>query len=179
LIQQHRSLVDELAHVDGKAEIVNGEIVRMSPAGRPHNRRAGRIYASLLDFEIDHGAGQAFTDNQGFLVDLPGRDSFSPDAAWLACDPADDAPGFIEGPPTFAVEVRSPGDTDRAILAKIADYFVAGTLVVWDVDADSDEVIRCYRAANPTLPQAFRRGEVAEAEPAVPGWRFEVDELFF
>jgi Uma2 family endonuclease len=76
------------------------------------------------------------------------------------------------------VEVRSPGETERAIQAKIADYFLAGTSVVWDVDADSDEVIRCYRASCPTEPQIFRRGETADAEPAVSGWRFEVDELF-
>ena len=178
MIQRYRSLVEELSQVEGKAEIIRGEIVRMSPAGRPHNRRAGRIYASLLDFEVEQGGGQAFTDNQGFLVDLPDRDSFSPDAAWLACDPDDDTPGFIVGPPTFAVEVRSPGETDRAILAKIADYFAAGTLVVWDVDAESDDVIRCYRFTQPTKPQIFRRGEIADAEPAVVDWRFAVDHLF-
>jgi len=26
--------------------------------------------------------------------------------------------------------------------------------------------------------RVFRRGEVADAEPAVPGWRMPVDELF-
>jgi hypothetical protein len=38
-------------------------------------------------------------------------------------------------------------------------------------------VIRVYRQddADPTV---YRRGEIAEAEPAVPGWRFPVDELF-
>lgn len=172
MIERAQSLVDELALIDGKAEIIHGEIVLMSPAGRPHNRRAGRIYASLLDHEIEQGGGQAFTDNQGFLVDLPNRDSFSPDAAWLACDPEDDSPGFVLGPPTFAVEVRSPGESDAAIGTKIRDYFAAGTLVVWDVDADSEEVIRCYRSTDPATPQLFHRGEIADAEPAVSGWRF-------
>jgi len=27
-------------------------------------------------------------------------------------------------------------------------------------------------------PKIYRRGETAEAEPAVPGWKFPVDELF-
>ena len=60
-----------------------------------------------------------------------------------------------------------------------ADYFAAGTLVVWDVDAESDDVIRVYRHTSPDLPAAiYRRGEIAEAEPALPTWRFPVDDLF-
>ena len=35
-----------------------------------------------------------------------------------------------------------------------------------------------YRAATPDQPTVYRRGEVAEAEPAVPGWRMPVDEMF-
>ncbi len=40
------------------------------------------------------------------------------------------------------------------------------------------EEIRVYRASGPETPVIYRRGEVAEAEPAVPRWRFPVDELF-
>ena len=38
--------------------------------------------------------------------------------------------------------------------------------------------LRSYEGKTPDAPQVFRRGEVADAEPAVPGWRFPVDELF-
>ena len=58
------------------------------------------------------------------------------------------------------------------------DYFAAGTLVVWDVDLQSDDVVRVYRAVAPRTPTVYRRGEVAEAEPAVPGWMMPVDDLF-
>jgi Uma2 family endonuclease len=61
---------------------------------------------------------------------------------------------------------------------KRADYFAAGTLVVWDVDLLGTEVIKAYRATDPDNPTVYRRGEVAEAEPAVPGWRMPVDDLF-
>ena len=59
-----------------------------------------------------------------------------------------------------------------------ADYFAAGTKVVWDVDLLSDEVVRKYTAESPDSPTVFRRGEHADAEPAVPGWDFVVDGLF-
>ncbi len=61
---------------------------------------------------------------------------------------------------------------------KRADYFAAGTSVVWDVDLLSEEVVKSYSAENPDEPRIFRRGEIAEAEPAVPGWTIAVDDLF-
>ena len=181
MIQKTQSLVDQLYLVDGKAEIIHGEIVRMSPAGIRHNRRAGAIYRSLARHEDKVGGGYAFSDNAGFIVDLPDRESFSPDAAWVAGELDDDDPRFYEGPPTFAVEVRSKDDygpaAERAIAAKIAEYFAAGTLVVWDVDLQSDNLITCHRASDTEHPQVFRRDDTADAEPAVPGWRFPVKRL--
>ena len=40
------------------------------------------------------------------------------------------------------------------------------------------DVVKVYRAAAPDTPTIYRRGELAEAEPAVPGWKMPVDELF-
>jgi Uma2 family endonuclease len=89
---------------------------------------------------------------------------------------------FCEGAPVFAVEVRSKEDygpaAERAMRDKRADYFACGTLVVWDVDLLSADVIKSYRASAPDTPVIFRRGDMADAEPAVPGWRLAVDELF-
>jgi Uma2 family endonuclease len=89
---------------------------------------------------------------------------------------------FCEGAPLFAVEVRSKTDyglaAERAIEEKRADYFACGTLVIWDVNLLSEGVIKSYKASNPDHPVIFRRGDVADAEPAVPGWRMAVDELF-
>jgi Uma2 family endonuclease len=61
--------------------------------------------------------------------------------------------------------------------AKRADYFAAGTLVVWDVDLRA-KVVRAYRAADPARATLYERGETAAAEPALPGWSMPVDDLF-
>lgn len=88
---------------------------------------------------------------------------------------------FIDGSPTFAVEVRSENDYSqsarREMAAKRADYFEAGTQVVWDVDTKA-ECLHVYRAAHPKRRTTYRRGQMAEAEPAVPEWRMAVDEVF-
>lgn len=89
---------------------------------------------------------------------------------------------FIDGAPVFAAEVRSEGDysedAEREMAQKRADYFAAGTLVVRDVDLLAEDVVRVYRADAPDRPTIYRRGEEAEAEPAVPGWTMPVDDLF-
>ena len=59
-----------------------------------------------------------------------------------------------------------------------ADYFAAGSLVVWDVDLFDKHVVKVYRSTNPDTFISFARGTRAEAEPALPGWSFPVDDLF-
>ena len=93
-----------------------------------------------------------------------------------------DALDFIAGAPVFAVEVRSKNDygkrNEARIARKIADYFEAGALAVWDVDLKSAEPIKLYLADDPGNPIAFGQEETAHAEPVLPGWRFPVAELF-
>jgi Uma2 family endonuclease len=87
---------------------------------------------------------------------------------------------FLGGAPIFAVEVRSEGDdgpaAEREMAAKRRDYFAAGAQVVWDVDVLRSEVVRVYRATDPDNPKFYRRGELPEAEPAVPGWTMPVED---
>jgi Uma2 family endonuclease len=164
----------------GKAEIINDQLVEMSPTGFIPSFAAGQIFISLTEYSLRTRSGYAVTDNVGFLVNLPNRKSFSPDAAFHTGRPT--GMKFLEGAPVFAVEVRSEGDygptAEAEIVAKRADYFAAGSLVVWDVDMLSSDVIRVFRADSPTTPTRYRRGDRAEAEPAVPGWSMEVDILF-
>jgi Uma2 family endonuclease len=90
-------------------------------------------------------------------------------------------PKFLEGAPIFAVEVRSEEDygpaAEKRLAAKRTDYFAAGTRVVWDVDFLRDGRVRSYSAERPEEPRVFDRGQVADAEPALPGWSVSVDSI--
>ena len=176
---QTRATVADLYRVKGKAELINGKVVSFMPTGGMPSLAALNITISLRLHERAHGGGYAIGDNAGFIVDLPHRESFSPDVAWWT---GAVTMKFFDDAPAFAVEVRSESDygktAETEMAAKRDDYFAAGTLVVWDVDLQSDDVVRVYRADAPEQPVIYRRGEIAEAEPAVPGWRFPVDELF-
>lgn len=163
-----------------RVELIGGALVVLPLDVDRVNRAAGAIYVRLRRAESSGAPGRAYIGSAVFLVDLPGRQSFSPDVAFHL------RPGFggkfLDGAPVFAVEVRSGSDygksAEREIAAKRADYFAAGTLVVWDVDVLGEEVIRAFRSTDPETPAVFRRGEIADAEPALPGFRMPVEEIF-
>jgi Uma2 family endonuclease len=182
-VRQARATVDDLYRTPGKSELIGGRIEQLMAAGRTPNRVAFRIARSLSDHASQVGRGEAYTDNMGFAIpELPsGRESFSPDASYYDGPMPANLMRFIQGPPTFAAEVRSENDYTVAAEAdmadKRADYFAAGTSVVWDVDPLA-ECIHVYKASDPTVPITYHRGQIADAEPAVPGWRVAVDWIF-
>lgn len=169
--------IADLERVNGKAEIVNGKLVLMSPSSGYHGMAALNIATSLKLHQRIARGGTAYGDNVAFVVGE--TRSFSPDVAWHS-DPAQR--GIVRSAPLLAVEIRSESNygptAEREMAWKRADYFAAGTQVVWDVDLMREGVIRVYRADDPENPTVYHRGEIAEAEPAVAGWRFPVDELW-
>jgi Uma2 family endonuclease len=172
--------LEDLWDVDERVELINGEIIPVTATGHRPNRAAGRIWRSLDDYETARGGGYAVNEGAGFIVQTPRTQVLSPDASWWPGDFV--APGRIMGAPSFAAEVRSESDygpaAERTMALKRDLYFAAGTRVVWDVEVLREGWIRAYHADDPENPIVFRRGDFADAEPALPGWRFEVDELF-
>lgn len=173
-------LIAELYRTEGKAEIINGKVVKLMSTGFEPGIASGNIFISLKIYQRQTKSGVAIPDNVGFLVNLPHRKSFSPDAAFFVGQTS--GMKFLQGAPVFAVEVRSENDygetAEQKIADKRADYFLAGTEIVWDVDLQSQDVIKSYHRSNYNEPLIFRRSETADAEPALPNWKMAVDELF-
>jgi Uma2 family endonuclease len=176
-----RATLDDLYLTPEKAELIGGKVVTYMSTGVRPSEVASNIYVSLRDYAGQSGRGKAFNDNLGYAVpELPsGRESFAPDASYYDGPLPSNRMRFIEGPPTFAVEVRSQGDygaeaeLDQA--AKRDDYFQAGTKVVWDVDPIAETVTKYQANSEPIV---YGRGLIADAEPAVPGWRIPVEIVF-
>ena len=177
-----RATFDDLLRVEGKAELINGEIVRMSPGMRPILVSLEIAVALRNWARADPSRGVVFGEGMIFRVPAmaSGRESFAPDAAYATGPFPANPEGVYRGGPVFAVEVRSADGYGPAAEAKAAlkraDYFAAGTLVVWDAD-QRNRMIYCYAGTDPLTPRAFGPGEEADAEPAVPGWRVKVDDI--
>jgi Uma2 family endonuclease len=99
-----RATIEDLYHVpeNGKAELVNGELKLMPPAGDSHGSATLEIAVSLRAHARRTGVEGAYRDNVGFIVDLPNRKSFSPDAAYYIGPRSGGK--FLQGAPVFAVE---------------------------------------------------------------------------
>jgi Uma2 family endonuclease len=179
---KHHARVEDIYNVpeNGKAEIVNGELVLMPPTGDLPSRAGFNIALSLRAYERLTKKGRAYPDNTGYRVVLPDREFISPDASYYFGQQT--GMQFLGGAPAFAAEVRSKNDygpkAEENLAQKRADYFAAGTLVVWDGDLLNPDVVKSYPSTSPDEPVIFRRGERAHAEPALPGWTMSVDDLF-
>ncbi|HUE71157.1 MAG TPA: Uma2 family endonuclease [Pirellulaceae bacterium] len=176
--------LDDLYRVEGKAELIGGRIKHYMASGDLPSLVAFEIAIRLREYAEQTGCGTAYADGIGFVLLPPlssGRQSFSPDASLYVGSHPGNRMRFIEGAPVFAVEVRSEEDYGPAaeleMQAKRADYFEAGTKVVWDVDPLA-RTISSYRHDQPDAPTVFRAGERASAEPALAGLSILVDEVF-
>ena len=154
----------------------------MAPSGDEPSTASLNVTLRLKAHQRQTQVGRAYGENIGYTVDLPRRKSFSPDASYYLGPRT--GMRFLNGAPVFAVEVRSENDyrtgADREMERKRGEYFLAGTLVVWDVDLQSPDLIRRLTAeggaGNPVT--IYRSGDIADAEPAVAGWSMSVDDLF-
>jgi Uma2 family endonuclease len=176
--------LDDLYRVEGKAELIGGRIVHVMASGHAPARVALRIAFRLDEYAQRTGAGVAYGDGIGFALVPPlpnGRQSFSPDASYYNGPLPANLMRLVEGTPTLAVEVRSENDygtaAEHELADKRADYFLAGTLVVLDVDPLA-ETVAVHSAGAPDEPTVYSRGQIIEAELAAPGWRPTVDDLF-
>lgn len=69
----------------------------------------------------------------------------------------------------------SPGNTRAEMAAKVRDFLAAGAKAVWVVDPPRQEVT-VHRPGRP--PETLPRYETLLGDPAVPGFRLPVREIF-
>src|SRR5690242_2475822 len=99
--------IEDLYKVEGKAELVNGETVLMPLTGGLPHYAALEIASSLRVYAKRTKTGHAVADAAAFVVHLPHRKSFSPDAGFYV---GEITMKYFQGAPVFAVEVRSEND---------------------------------------------------------------------
>ena len=113
-----------------RSELVDGEIIRMTPSGAEHGVLSSRIGRLLDEHASAQGLGVCCGAETGFILRRDPDVVRAPDAAFVAAAriPKSGIPRtYWPFAPDLAVEVVSPSDGLAAVQAKVAEYFAAGT----------------------------------------------------
>lgn len=160
-------------------EVVEGRIVELMATKRPHGQVGARVIAILLNYVSDNDLGEIQTREVGFVLKADPLTLRCPDVAFISnerlVDVDDD--GFFHIAPDLAVEIVSDSNSTKEIREKTAEYFEAGSKLVWWVYPETKEV-QVYRLANPTEPQTLKGDNEISGEEVIPGFSCKVRQFF-
>jgi Uma2 family endonuclease len=170
----------ELPSANGEAlyEIVNGIRVELRSMGI-HSTLLGLELYKLLDaFVRAHKLGWVVAEALFILRETPNLRR-RPDVAFVSADrwPLDrpvPQVGDWAVVPNLAIEVNSPNDTVKELVAKLDDYFSHGVQQVWHIEPHSR---RLYIYDSPTRIRGLTDADTL-ANTVVPGFTLQIGELF-
>ncbi|MGD0698135.1 MAG: Uma2 family endonuclease [Terriglobia bacterium] len=170
-VEEFMRLPESVGERDVRYELVEGELIEMSPAMLRHNLVRDRALVSLK-VAVDKGNLGTVVSEQPFH--LFGTTVRVPDVAFVRRGrelPLDRLP---QGAPDLVVEVVSPSNTPREIEQRISDYFAGGCKRVWVFHPEHREVY-IHGLAGVTRRKAEEMLEDAEL---LPGFSAKVSEFF-
>lgn len=160
-----------------KYELVRGELVRMPPAGYEHLEIIGLLITHLNIFVLPRNLGTVGGEG-GFVLERESDTVRAPDVIFLRSErrPKGEARRrYVELGPDLAVEVRSPSESMRKLLAKADEYVAAGTRLVWIFDPKS-------RTVRVKTPDGTMRTLTADDEldggDVLPGFTLPLSAIF-
>lgn len=159
-------------------EIVNGIHVELLPMGIYSVSLASALHIALGSFVRQRKLGRAIIEGLFILSARPDLRR-RPDLAFVSAErwPLDrplPETGDWEVIPDLAVEVVSPNDLYKEVLAKIEEYFRHGVRQVWLVQPSMRQV---YVYDSPTQVRILAESDTLE-NTVVPGFVLAVAELF-
>ncbi len=162
------------AEGDRRLELLEGEIVEMSPVGDTHSEVAGTLFRLVANHVVAADLGKA-TIEAGFII---APDTVcGPDVGFIAKERLPPRTGrFYNIAPDLAVEVISPSETPRQVHRKVNLYLKAGVRLVWVVYPD-DRLIVIYRPDAPTTT-LLNDEDILDGGEVLPGFAVTVGEVF-
>lgn len=164
-------LPESIGAQDVRYELVEGELITVSPGMLPHNLVRDKFVIVLRPFVESRKLGTVVAEQAFHLFEGTIR---VPDVAFLRSgrEVATDRP--IDGAPDLAIEVVSPNNTPREIDQRISDYFAGGCRHVWVAYFEEREVY-IHGVAGVTRRRA---DDLLEDAELLPGFSVKVSELF-
>lgn len=162
--------------LSASSELVRGRIVPVSPSSYEHGVVALKLGRLIGNFVAEHQLGDVLGAETGFTIHDDPDTVRAPDIAFVAGARRPANPqGFVHLAPDLAVEVASPHDQADEIQAKVEEFLIAGTKMVWVVYSKTRSVA-VYRSLRDA--KILRGDDTLSGEDVLPGFERKVNEIF-
>lgn len=159
---------------DYQMELVEGEIIVMSPSGLESEEVATEIVARLRNWVRPRKLGRVIGSSAGFI--LPNADLRAPDASFVRAEKLKrTTENYAEVVPDLIFEVKSKNDSLKKLREKIAEFLSLGTQVGVLVDA-RPHTMEVYRPNQEMI--ILHDGDVLTVPEILPGWELPVAEIW-
>lgn len=172
----------ELAHAAGdelRRDLIEGEVVEMSPAGEAHGIIAGNLFGFIWNHARQQNLGRVTAAETGYVLhkNPDGKDTvLAPDVGFVRVGrlPSEPSPRYVPVAPDLAVEVVSPNDKYTEVAHKIRLYLAYGTRVVWIVDPK----YRTVEVHTSDGMKTLQADDMLDGSGVLPGFTLALRDVF-
>jgi Uma2 family endonuclease len=171
--------VDDVLRLAAKGkryELIDGELVPMTPNGLQHGAVEAYAGGLVTNHVLPRKLGKIVGGEVLFRLDSAGTLARVPDLAFIRRERLRDIDliGPFAGAPDLAVEIVSPSDSAKDLQEKVETWLAHGTLAVLLMYPGTRHVV-IWRESGAVI---LRGDDVLDLDPALPGFRCPVRELF-
>ncbi len=165
------------ARVEGRCELIDGEVRHMSPTGARHGDVAARLHTFVHMHVLEHDLGKVYAAETGFVLRSDKPRVRAPDVAFIqvARLAAADTPKFCPIPPDLCAEVLSPSDRPDEVADKVRDWLDFGVRLVWVADPRTQSVA-VHTPGEPT--HSLHIDDTLTGGDVLPGFELALRRLF-
>lgn len=155
-------------------ELVDGEIIVMSPSGYESEEVATRFSTFMNMWVMPRSAGRVTGSSAGF--NLPNSDMRAPDVSFVLAERLRRSPkSFAELAPDLIVEVKSPTDSLKKLESKIESFLSLGTKVGILINPET-RIVKLYRSEQDVI--TLQDGDILTVPELLPGWEVSISDLW-
>ncbi|MBI4790891.1 MAG: Uma2 family endonuclease [Chloroflexi bacterium] len=160
----------------GPCELVQGEIVNMTPTGDKHGNIESNFDVALKQFVRQHKLGHVRVGEVGIVTGRNPDNVRGADVAFISNEryAQRQSSGYLDVAPDLVVEVLSPNDRWTEVMEKLGEYFSIGVRLVWVVEPKTESVF-AYRSL--TDVRHFAKCDSLPGDDVLPGFVIKVEDV--